>query len=295
VWSRLARAEGYIVREDAAVNVIVEPIKQAVGALVRADRSAFRDAEFAQRCLDLVEKHAALVFPRVNLSDEEQLAFTDLLGARVNFTNSVPGGDFSAKDVYTITLDPKVNTDPEYVLGSMFWHMDGIVMNIPPPKVTLLSCKSPPNKGGQTEFANTVAAYAALPEAEKAELAGLRVVHSLVAGVREVLSPDEIDPRRRHFKHEHPLVWTQRSGRKSLLVGCTADYVVGMPKAQGRALLARLLEWCAQPAFTCRHTWQKGDFAMWDNTGALHRALPYAADSGRRMHRTTVAGIEAVI
>ncbi len=34
---------------------------------------------------------------------------------------------------------------------------------------------------------------------------------------------------------------------------------------------------------------------MWDNTGALHRALPYAADSGRRMHRTTVAGVEAVL
>ncbi len=277
------------------MDVIVEPIKPAVGAVVHADRSAFHNSEFAQHCLELVDKYAALVFPRVGLSDEEQLAFTDMLGARVNFTSGVPGGDASTRDVYTITLDPKVNFDPEYVLGSMFWHMDGIVMDIPPPKVTLLSCKSPPDKGGQTEFANTVAAYEALPEDEKAELAGLRVVHSLVAGVREILNPDEVDPQRRQFKHEHPLVWTQRTGRKSLLVGCTADYIVGMPKAQGRALLARLLEWCAQPAFTCRHTWQKGDFAMWDNTGALHRALPYAADSGRRMHRTTVAGVEAVL
>lgn len=276
------------------MDVVVEPIKPAVGAVVHADRSEFRSSEFARRCLELVDKHAALLFPRVDLSDDEQLAFTDLLGARVNFTTGVPGANQYTRDVYTITLDPKANIDPEYVLGSMFWHMDGIVMDIPPPKVTLLSCKSPPDKGGQTEFANTVAAYAALPDDEKSEIDGLRVVHSLVAGVREILDPTEVDPKRRGFKHEHPLVWTQNSGRKSLLVGCTADYIVGMPKAQGRALLARLLEWCAQPAFTCRHTWQKGDFAMWDNTGALHRALPYAPSSGRRMHRTTVAGVEAV-
>ena len=276
------------------MDVKVEVIKPEMGAVVHASRENFKDPEFAALCADLLEKHGALVFPQVGLTDQEQLDFTDLMGERINFMHRLPGSDVSAQDVYTITLDPKSNTGPEYVLGSMFWHMDGIIMDIPPPKVTLLSCKNPPDKGGQTEFANTVAAYAALPQEEKTELAGLRVVHSLVAGVREVLSPEEIDPARRHFKHEHPLVWTQGSGRKSLLVGCTADYIVGMPKAQGRALLARLNEWCAQPAFTCRHTWQKGDFAMWDNTGALHRALPYAADSGRRMHRTTVAGIEAV-
>lgn len=274
--------------------VVAEPIKSDIGAVVPVDRSAFGDKDFAQRCLELLERHAALVFPQVDLSDEEQLAFTDLLGERVNFTTKVAGGDVSTKDVYTITLDPKINQEPEYVLGSMFWHMDGICSDIPPPKATLLSCKNPPNKGGQTEFANTVAAYEALPAEEKAELEGLRVVHSVTAAVREILSPDEIDPEKRKMKHEHPLVWTQASGRRSLLIGCHADYVVGMPKAQSRALLARLLEWCAQPQFSCRHTWRKGDFAMWDNTGALHRALPYAADSGRRMHRTTVAGVEAV-
>lgn len=276
------------------MDLKVEPIKPDIGAVVHADRSAFRDPAFAERCLELVEQHAALVFPRVGLSDEEQLAFTDMLGERVNFTRNIAGGDLSVQDVYTITLDPEINTEPEYVLGSMFWHMDGICSDIPPPKATLLSCRRPPDKGGQTEFANTCAAWEALPDEEKAELEGLRVVHSVTAAVREIVSPDEIDPARRGMKHEHPLVWTQKSGRKSLLLGCHADYIVGMPKAQSRALLARLLEWAAQPAFTCRHTWQEGDFAMWDNTGALHRALPYAEDSGRRMHRTTVAGYEAI-
>jgi len=67
-----------------------------------------------------------------------------------------------------------------------------------------------------------------------------------------------------------------------------------MPLAEGRALLARLLEWTAQPAFTYRHQWQEGDLVIWDNCGALHRVIPYASDSGRTMHRTSVAGVEAV-
>jgi alpha-ketoglutarate-dependent taurine dioxygenase len=176
----------------------------------------------------------------------------------------------------------------------MFWHMDGIVSDIAPPKFTLLSCRQPPDKGGQTEFANTYAAWEALPDEEKAELDGLRVVHNLIAGLRGILDPDEIDPAKREMNHEHPLVWTHESGRKSLLIGHHADYIVDMPKPQGRALLTRLLEWAGQPEFSCRHTWQRGDFAIWDNTGALHRALPYSDDSGRRMHRTTVAGCETI-
>jgi len=33
---------------------------------------------------------------------------------------------------------------------------------------------------------------------------------------------------------------------------------------------------------------------MWNNCGALHRVIPYDRDSGRMMHRTSLAGVEAV-
>ena len=277
------------------MKITVEAVKPAIGAIVTIDRSDITDTAVAQRCLELLETHGALVFPRIDLSDKEQLAFTDQLGARVNFTKTAPGGDKDAAGVYTITLDPKVNNEPEYVLGTFFWHMDGITLtNIPPPKASVLTCRRTAPKGGQTEFASTYAAYEALAEDEKAELEGLRVVHSVTAAVREVAAPEEIEPFKRGLKAEHPLVWTHKSGRKSLLIGYTADYVVGMSKAAGRALLARLLEWTAQPAFTYRHRWQEGDLVIWDNCGALHRVLPYATDSGRTMHRTSVAGIETV-
>lgn len=277
-----------------AEDIKVEPIKPKIGAVVHASKRDLLDPAFARRGIELLNIHVALVFPRVGLTDEEQLAFTDSLGERVNFTNRVPGGDLSSRDVYTITLDKKINGEPEYVIGSMFWHGDGITMDIPPPKYTILSCKRPPDKGGQTEFCNTIAAWEALPAEEKAELEGLRVVHSVWAAVRDFMDYDELNPVRRDIRHEHPLVWTHRDGRKSLLVGSHADYIVGMNKGMGRALLARLLEWVGQPEFSCRHTWSAGDLAIWDNCGSLHRALPYAADSGRRMHRTTVAGYEEI-
>jgi alpha-ketoglutarate-dependent taurine dioxygenase len=274
------------------VEFQVEPIKPGVGVTVRTDRTSLFEPGVSERCLELIEQHGAIVFPRLGLTDAEQLKFTDSLGQRVNFQNNLPGDGEAMKDVYTITLDPKINTEPEYVLGSWFWHLDGACSDIPMPRVTLLSCRKPPPAGtGQTEFANTFSAYDALPDDEKKALAGLRVMHSVTAAVREVAAPGELDPTRAEYRHEHPLVWEHASGRKSLMIGYTADYIVGMTKAESRALLARLLDWTAQPAFSCRHNWSEGDFAMWNNRGVLHRALPYKADCGRNMHRTSVSGL----
>lgn len=275
------------------MGIEFEPIKPSIGAVIHTDKAALADQAFATQVMELVMKHGVVVFPKIHLSDAEQLAFTDKLGARINFTTSVPGGDSSAQDVYTVTLDPKINNQPEYVLGTFFYHMDGMASDgIPPPRATVLSCRHKSAKGGQTEFASTIAAFAALPETERRELEKLRVVHSVVAGVREVQDALNLDERRRGFKAERPLVWKKPDGAKSLLIGYTADEIVGMSKAEGRALLIRLTEWAAQPAFAYTHDWSEGDLVIWDNCGALHRVIPYASDSGRRMHRTSIAGTE---
>jgi alpha-ketoglutarate-dependent taurine dioxygenase len=279
------------------MSIKIEPIKPQIGAIVRLDRSALTDAAVAEQCLDALDAHDVLVFPRLGLTDSEQLAFTDRLGARVNFTRSVPGGDVSAPGVYKITLDPKVNTEPEYVLGTFFYHMDGMpIDSIPPPKATLLSARVLAPKGGQTQFASTRAAWEGLSATQKTELAGLRVVHSVRSGVRRVFETEAelATIRVGSVVGERPLVWTSSTGRKSLLIGETADRIVGMPLAEGRALLARLLEWAGQPDFSYSHQWQEGDLVIWNNCGALHRVVPYDRDSGRMMHRTSLAGVEAV-
>ena len=90
----------------------------------------------------------------------------------------------------------------------------------------------------------------------------------------------------------HPLVWTQKSGRKSLVIGSHADEVIGMSIPAGRSMLARLSEWAAQPDFSYRHEWQEGDFVIWNNCGVMHRVVPYDEECGRTMHRTTIMGTE---
>ena len=84
-----------------------------------------------------------MVFPRLNLTDTEQLAFTDKLGKRLNYNRKAPGsGADGEEDVYTITLDKKINFQPEYVLGTFFWHIDGVTINQPlASKATLLSAR----------------------------------------------------------------------------------------------------------------------------------------------------------
>ena len=91
-----------------------------------------------------------------------------------------------------------------------------------------------------------------------------------------------------------PLVWKHRDGRKSLILGCTAAYVVGMSPEESAALLCRLRDYATQPQFVYRHEWKLGDMVIWDNTGTMHRALPYALDSGRMMHRSVLQGEESL-
>jgi alpha-ketoglutarate-dependent taurine dioxygenase len=279
------------------MSIEVTPIKPLIGSVVHVDRKQLQTEEVTKLCLDLLEERGVVVFPRINVSDEEQLAFTDSLGTRVNFTTNVPGGNSEMPGIYKITLDPVENPEPEYVQGTFFWHMDGLISKIPPPKATVLSARQVAPKGGQTEFASTMQAYEHLSAQEKEDISQLRVVHGMRAalrGVTDAPTPDELARWARSPDQEHPLVWKQRSGRKTMLIGFTASHIVDMPRPDGRAVLARLLEWAGQREFVYRHEWQVGDLVVWNNCGTLHRVVPYDRKSGRAMHRTSVAGVEEV-
>jgi alpha-ketoglutarate-dependent taurine dioxygenase len=277
----------------------IEPIKPHMGGIVHVAKERLLDDQTIAAVREALEDRGVLVFPRMNLTDAEQLSFTDRLGTRLNYNRKAPGtGAGDEEDIYAITLDKKVNTQPEYVLGTFFWHIDGVTIDQPLPKATLLTARKLSPTGGQTEFASTYAAYENLPETEKQALEGVKVVHRMEAAMRPVFEqiPEEDLARWRGMSAvmTHPLVWTHSSGRKSLVVGSHADSVVGRPIPHGRSLLVRLQEWAAQPAFSYRHEWQQGDLVIWDNCGCMHRVVPYDENSGRRMHRTTIMGEERV-
>lgn len=278
------------------MKIRIENVKPHIGGIVHVDKAHLCDDDVVQACRDALEDRGVLVFPGMFLTDAEQLAFTDTFGERVNFTKTVPGGEAAEADVYKITLDKKVNREPEYVLGTFFWHIDGVTIDQPLPKATMLSARKLSPEGGQTEFASTFAAYDALPEQEKQALAEVKVIHRMEASMRPVfrVMDDEQLAKYRGMAVEmvHPLVWTQKSGRKSLVIGSHADEIVGMSIPAGRSTLARLTELAAQPDFSYRHEWREGDFVIWNNCGVMHRVVPYDEDCGRTMHRTTIMGTE---
>lgn len=277
------------------MSLTIDPIKPLVGGKVTVDKAHLTDPDVVEAIRAALEERGVLVFPEIHLTDEEQLALTDALGERVNFTRRVPGSDVSASDVYKITLDKKINTEPDYVLGTFFWHVDGVTIDQPLPKATLLSARTLSSEGGATEFANLYAAYDKLSDEEKKQYDGMTVIHTVEAAVRPVygIPPQERLDRYRSMADpmEQPLVWTHEDGRKSLLIGTHADGIVGMPNPHGRALLTRLQQWAAQPDFVYTHHWKVGDFVIWNNQGLMHRVVPYT-DQGRVMHRTTLAGTE---
>jgi len=248
----------------------------------------------ARKAQQAFERYGVVVYREINIGDDDLLALSRMMGTLV----VQPTGEHEHPEIQTITLDPtKTNALlASFRQGNFHWHIDGATDQIPQ-KGTLLTAREVDPAGGDTEFATTYAAYEALSDGEKRKIDSLQVVHSF-AHAQSLANPDPTDEERtvwdRVPTRVHPLVWRRRSGRKSLLLGATADEVVGWPKEKGRELLDGLQDWCTQPQFTLRHKWHRGDLVMWDNTGMLHRALPFEPTSVRLMHRTTLVGEEPV-
>lgn len=281
------------------------PLTPRIGAKVVATRHEVLDPAFAEECLAALERHGVLLFPGIGLTDEQQVAFSRNLGEVVPQGPRRPDG--SQEVVFKITLDPRENPSAEYLKATIDWHIDGLFEDGPPPKATMLSARRLSATGGQTEFCNTYAAYGDLSEDERGRCETLSIVHTLEASNRKTNpnpSPEELASWRKAEEKrnragrigakEHPLVWRHRSGRKSLVLGMSVDHVAGLPESESEALIGELTALATRRENVYRHEWQVGDLLMWDNCGVMHRAIPYAADSGRLMHRTVLHGTETI-
>lgn len=274
--------------------MIATTVTPSIGVEIQGISAAdFVSRGTVSHTLELLARHGVVVFKQADISDADLVAFSRMLG---DVVVAPMGGLPDYPEISPVTLDPSKSELAGLRRSTIFWHIDGVTDDIPQ-KATLLTAREVVDGEGDTEFANTYAAYEALSESMKSELAEYRVVHSFAAAQR-LTHPDATEKQKDAWNslpaREHPLVWKHRDGRHSLLIGATAGHVVGMSPEDGRALLDSVLDWATQPQFVLRHRWQMGDLVMWDNTGLLHRALPYEPTSRRLMHRTTLVGDEAV-
>jgi alpha-ketoglutarate-dependent taurine dioxygenase len=263
----------------------VTDLKPRIGSRIETDLATLLSGAAADEIRRLLEARGVLLIRGLDLTDEQQLAFTRTLG-RV--------GDADAGTIYKVTFDPLESPLAHYNYGNFSWHIDRTDTDTPP-FATILTAKRLAPSGGETEFANTYAAYDDLPEDDKQLIEPLRVLHKLESSYRESVpdpTAEQLATWRAHADKVHPLVWRHRSGRRSLITSMSGTEVLGMPKDEGAALLARMMAWATRPDYVYLHDWRLGDIVLWNNTGAMHRARRYDTSCGRLMHRTVVLGDE---
>jgi alpha-ketoglutarate-dependent taurine dioxygenase len=228
--------------------------------------------------------HHILVFPGQALTREQQYDFAQ------NFGEVEPHGGKRRPVAHVITnLDQDGNPVDRSAspVSNYRWHTDKAWRAVPPMATMLFAVELPP-EGGETEFANTGMAYAALSPETRQRIAGLRVVFRWGASGGEAMMATRKEP-----PVDHPLVRTHpETALKALYLGNHASHIQGLPEAEGKAMLAALLEHATQRQFVYAHRWRQGHLVVWDNRCLLHRAAAnYEMGKYRRiLHRSVVRG-----
>jgi alpha-ketoglutarate-dependent 2,4-dichlorophenoxyacetate dioxygenase len=268
------------------------------------DLRCVHDAETLARIRAGMDEYAVLVFHDQPFTDDEHLAFArrfdgDLhtrTGSRVLGKSRL--GDEALSDISNLDESGAIMKSDSrrrmYALGNRLWHTDASFQD-PAGRYSMLSAKIVPPVGADTEFADTRAAYDALPPEMKARIEGLRVHHS-IAHSRQTLgfefSAEEHDALRGAV---HPLVRAiPGSGRRSLYVASHASRIIDWPVPEGRLLLHDLMEHATRPEFVYRHAWRVEDLVIWDNRATMHRARPFDDTRYRReLRRVTTLDVES--
>ena len=271
-------------------NFAIRPLSPVLGAeIIGLDLGEPLDPATRAAAYDAFVRYNVLCFRGQALTKEQQIAFSEQFGTLERHIARNRGAENPW--VHTVSnLGP--GGQPSGKVGSQEWHSDKS-FRPEPSLATILHAVTLPPAGGNTCFADMTEAYVALGAGERAELDGVRVIHSWELSQQKsgrTATPEEI---RDAPPMSHPLVRVHPdSGRKSLFMGQHASHFDGRPMAEGRARLAALQAHATQDRFVYRHQWRIGDVLMWDNRCLLHRADANfdATRYARVLHRTCLRG-----
>jgi taurine dioxygenase len=180
------------------------------------------------------------------------------------------------------------------------WHTD-MTYNRTVGFVNVLVAKKVPVRDGKplgaTEFANTQAAYADLPDAVKEKLAPATATHDWnnfhelmrrKGSQRPALTEAQ---RRERPPVSHPVFLTHPiTGRKVIYVnpGFTVK-IDQLDDEESRETLEFLFAHVLKPQYRYVHEWAVGDVLVWDHIGTWHYAVPdYTPEEHRLMKRCQV-------
>ena len=258
-----------------------------------------------------VNKYAVLIFKDQNITDDEQVRFTEYFGkieASGKTSNITKDKDrrlsSDLADVSNLDKDNKPFTlnDPRRIfnLGNRLWHTDSSFKPVPA-KYSLLSGRNVSKEGGNTEFADMRSVYDNLDTKTKNKIEKMICEHSLIYSrqrlgfdmVRE-LSPDEI----KNFKPvEQPLVRNNKlTNRKTVFLSSHIGKIKDWTRPDSMCFIDDLIEYATKEKFLYVHKWMQNDLVIWDNRQTMHRARAFDdLTEYRDMRRTTVLGEEKLI
>lgn len=286
------------------MDVRITPIRpRFVVEVSGIDISVALDAPTVGALRGAMDEHGVLVFHGQTLTDAQQIDFVRHFGEPERYALSYRNdaqlrlGNPEMVDVSNLdatTGKPQTGAARHRMvnLGNRLWHTDSS-FRLPAGGLSMLYAHAvPPHSAlgnGETEFADTRAAYDALPAARRDPLETMEAMHSLMHS-RAMLGFSDFTPEERAALPpvRQPLVRTHpRTGRKALYVASHASHIIGMEVPEGRLLLAELTEHITRRAFVYRHEWRVGDLVIWDNRATLHRGMPFDERHARDLRRVT--------
>ena len=279
--------------------ISVKEVKEGfVGKVSGVDLTKPLSRENAEAIEAAIARLGVLVFHDQELTDEQQLAFSQNFGSIEN----KKGGNIRTEERANPQINDVSNLDNDnkpfertdrrryFNLGNHLWHSDSSFRAVPA-KYSLLSARKIPAEGGNTEFADMRAAYDALDDKMKAKVEDLICEHSQIYSRGKLgftFNDEELElmkPVRQSMVRTHPV-----SGRKSLYLSSHAGTIIGWPVPEARLFLLNLNEFATAERFVYAHQWRVNDLVMWDNRVTMHRARDFDETQARDMRRTTVAG-----
>jgi taurine dioxygenase len=272
----------------------IEPTGKVLGATVTGLDLAkpIGGADFAV-LLRALGEHGVLCAPRQLLTPTELVAFSSLFGRLQVLSASA----HTEPGLPAVTILSNIVENGKAIGtgdAGQFWHTD-MSYNKDIGFVNVLVAHAVPMRDGKplggTEFTNTQAAYADLPDAIRTRLADAVAIHDLNKSwewlinvrksPRKPLTPEQ---RRERPPVPHPVFLTHPiTGRKVIYVNpnCTVN-IEGMPRDESDRMLEMLYEHILQPKYRYTHHWTVGDLLLWDHIGTWHNAI---ADYGPNEHR----------
>jgi taurine dioxygenase len=273
----------------------VRPLTANLGAEITGVKLADDIADEAFRAIyDAWLRYQVLLFPPQELPPGRQVGFARRFGqVQIHVMNQYHADGYP--ELYRLSnLDEQGRPNGRHPdKGTLEWHTDGSWRRVTG-QATIIYGEIIPESGGETHFCDMYGAYDRLDASWKARINGLRAVHNLdFSRTRRHGEDPMTDAQRLETPPvDHPIVRTHpETGRKCIFLGDHAEYIVGMPYAEGRALIEALNALAVHPDLTYEHRWKPFELIVWDNRCTMHRATPYDPATQRRVvRRCTVLG-----